>query len=283
MDVSALLLTASGRVRSDDDFVFYNQPVHAASAGAVRQDGNAVTVELPRVEPQIDRVVIGASADGGTFGQVPGLQLRVTGPDGAELAVFSITDATSETAFLFGEFYRRADAWKFRAVGQGYATGLAGLATDFGISVDESPTDTPAQSHTGPQAPGAAGYGPPHTPPRPSPRRATPNRSRRRRRPPGRTPSPRAAGAGRGRVRRGGSAATPARIRPTRHQHTRRPGAAGSGLQPTARAPAGTGRRAVRPTARAAGAGRGGYGAPAGYPGQAPAGAGFPGPEARSA
>ncbi len=136
VDVSALL-TASGKVRSDDDFVFYNQPRHAS--GAVAHEGNSLAVALDRVEPAIDKVVIAASADGGTFGQVHGLHVRVTGPDGAELARFDTT-ATTETAFVLGELYRRDGAWKFRAVGQGYASGLAGLATDFGITVDDAPT-----------------------------------------------------------------------------------------------------------------------------------------------
>ncbi|MEU3461031.1 VWA domain-containing protein [Streptomyces sp. NPDC006733] len=144
VDASALLLTGSGRVRSDADFVFYNQPEHPT--GAVRHVGSAasgedvVDVELGRVEPGIERVVLGASADGGTFGQVPGLRLRLLDrATGAELARFDMT-ATTETAFLGGELYRRGDGWKFRAVGQGYASGLAGLAQDFGISVDEEPS-----------------------------------------------------------------------------------------------------------------------------------------------
>lgn len=67
-----------------------------------------------------------------------GLYVRITdAANGAELARFDSTDATVETAFILGELYRRQGAWKFRAVGQGYGTGLEGLATDFGISVDE--------------------------------------------------------------------------------------------------------------------------------------------------
>lgn len=150
MDVSALLLTAAGKVRSDDDFVFCNQPVHPS--GAVRhegrrQDGTGVLetigVTLPGVEEEIGTVVVAASTDG-TFGQVSGLFVRVLDArSGAETARFDATDATSETAFVLGELYRRAGAWKFRAVGQGYASGLAGLATDFGITVDD-PAPAPA-------------------------------------------------------------------------------------------------------------------------------------------
>ncbi|WP_052433113.1 VWA domain-containing protein [Streptacidiphilus carbonis] len=159
VDVSALLLDSSGKVRSDADFVFYNQPQHAS--GSVRYEGkrpqpgemmDAVLLDLAAVEPAVDRIVVGASADGGTFGQVPGLRLRVMTQDGGSVAEFDIEGATSETAFLFGEFYRRGGEWKFRAVGQGYASGLEGLATDFGISVegDEQPAQQPP-----------AGFGPP--------------------------------------------------------------------------------------------------------------------------
>lgn len=152
-DASALLLTG-GRVRSDADFVFYNQPAHAS--GAVRHegkrgDGGSVTdvllVDLARVEPAVDTIVLAASAEGGSFGQVPGLYVRVADArGGAEIARYDSDDATVETAFVLGEFYRRQGGWKFRAVGQGYGTGLAGLATDFGISVD----DTPARPASGP-------------------------------------------------------------------------------------------------------------------------------------
>ncbi|MFI1252569.1 TerD family protein [Streptomyces netropsis] len=144
VDASALLL-AAGKVRSDADFVFYNQAVH--SSGAVRHEGkrpagdavtDTLTVDLAAVEPAIETVVLAASADGGSFGQVPGLHIRVfDAAGGAELARFDSTDATVETAFVLGELYRRQGEWKFRAVGQGYGSGLAGLATDFGISVDE--------------------------------------------------------------------------------------------------------------------------------------------------
>ncbi|MEU2025144.1 TerD family protein [Streptomyces sp. NPDC016469] len=150
VDASALLLTAGGRVRSDDDFVFYNQPVHPR--GAVRhegrrQDGTGVVetiqVSLAAVEEDIATVVLAASTDG-TFGRVSGLYIRVLdAATGAETARFDPVDATTETAFVLGELYRRGGAWKFRAVGQGYASGLAGLATDFGITVDEPAAPAP--------------------------------------------------------------------------------------------------------------------------------------------
>ncbi|REK85961.1 TerD family protein, partial [Streptomyces inhibens] len=152
VDASALLLM-SGKVRDDRDFVFYNQAVHAS--GAVRHEGkrpaggaltDSLTVALASVEPAIDKVVLAASADGGTFGSVPGLYIRVLdAASGAEIARFDSQDATTESAFVLGELYRRQGAWKFRAVGQGYDTGLAGLATDFGISVEEPQTPQPPQ------------------------------------------------------------------------------------------------------------------------------------------
>ncbi|NEB82164.1 Tellurium resistance [Streptomyces sp. SID14478] len=165
-DASALLLVA-GKVRSDADFVFYNQPAHAS--GAVRHEGkntadgvvtDTLFVDLARVEPVIERVVLAASADGGTFGQVPGLYVRVVDAAvGTEIARFDSGDATVETAFVLGELYRRQGAWKFRAVGQGYDSGLAGLATDYGITVDEpqraEPTPAPVAAPVTP-APAAA-------------------------------------------------------------------------------------------------------------------------------
>ncbi|MFI8914416.1 TerD family protein [Streptomyces sp. NPDC053513] len=148
VDASALLLGPSGRVRSDEDFVFYNQPRHPS--GLVRRlpkkrdsEGLTDTVEadLAALDVSVDRVVIAASSDGGTFRSVADLRILLYDAAGAErepLALFDVTAETGEeTAVICGELYRRGDGWKFRAVGQGYPTGLVGLATDFGISVDE--------------------------------------------------------------------------------------------------------------------------------------------------
>lgn len=150
-DASALLLVG-GKVRSDADFVFYNQPAHAS--GAVRHEGkrnaggqvtDALLVDLTRVEPGIETVILAASSDGGTFGQIPGLYIEVKdAAQGTVAARFDSTGATTETAFVLGEFYRRQGAWKFRAVGQGYSSGLEGLATDYGITVDEPQHTAPA-------------------------------------------------------------------------------------------------------------------------------------------
>jgi stress response protein SCP2 len=160
VDASALLLGENGRVGSDDDFVFYNQPHHAS--GAVRHTGKSgyndtIEVRLAALAASVDRVALVASAESGSFGQVPGLRIVITdAASGGELAGFAMSTA-DETAVQCGELYRRAGGWKFRAVGQGWTTGLAGLATDFGISVaEEEPTA---------QAPAAVPPPPPPPPP----------------------------------------------------------------------------------------------------------------------
>ncbi|MEV6054797.1 TerD family protein [Streptomyces sp. NPDC052107] len=177
-DASALLL-ATGKVRSDEDFVFYNQPAHPS--GAVRHEGkrtaaagvtDTLSVDLARVEGAIERIVLAASADGGTFGQVPGLYIEVTDAvSGQAVARFDSPGATVETAFVLGEFYRRQGGWKFRAVGQGYGSGLEGLATDFGITVDEPQQAAPpaAPRPATPPPPTAAAPVPPPPPPAPTP------------------------------------------------------------------------------------------------------------------
>ncbi|UCM89064.1 VWA domain-containing protein [Streptomyces marincola] len=165
-DASALLLTGDGKVRGDGDFVFYNQPVHAS--GAVRHAGkrpgaDAVEVDLRALEPGIERVVLAASADGGTFGELSGLRLVLSDAvGGAELARFDMS-AERETAFVGGELYLRNGQWKFRAVGQGYDTGLEGLATDFGIAVEEEEPEAPAPAPAPVQVPV------PPAPPAPAP------------------------------------------------------------------------------------------------------------------
>ncbi|MFF9807901.1 TerD family protein [Streptomyces coeruleorubidus] len=175
-DASALLLV-SGKVRSDADFVFYNQPAH--SSGAIRHEGKRNTdgrvtdtlfVDLARVEPEIETIVLAASSDGGAFGQVPGLYIEVQDATReTPVARFDNPGATTETAFVLGEFYRRQGAWKFRAVGQGYSSGLEGLATDYGITVDEpqqaAPAPVPAAAPAPPVAAPSAHTPPPAAPP----------------------------------------------------------------------------------------------------------------------
>ena len=164
VDASALLLGEDGQVRSDDDFIFYNQPRHPSGlvrhlAKAREADGLRDTVEadLTALDPSVDRVLLAASADGGTFADVQDLRLLLhdgTDSAGTPVARFDIEAETgSETAMVCGELYRRDDGWKFRALGQGYDTGLIGLATEYGISVDESEPSQetpPPESDPGP-------------------------------------------------------------------------------------------------------------------------------------
>ncbi|MDX3057144.1 TerD family protein [Streptomyces sp. NE06-03E] len=159
VDASALLIGPDGRVRSDEDFVFYNQPRHPS--GLVRRlpkrsspEGLTDTIEadLSSLDPSVDQVVIAASCDEEAFERVTDLRISLydaASADGEPLAVFDVRAETGEeTAVICGELYRRGDGWKFRAVGQGYPTGLVGLATAFGISVDEAE----AASEPGPAA-----------------------------------------------------------------------------------------------------------------------------------
>lgn len=182
VDASALLLGASGRVRSDEDFVFYNQPRHPS--GLVRRlpkrsipEGLTDTIEadLGALDASVDQVVIAASSDGAAFEQVPDLRILLFDAafaDGDPLAVFDVRPETGEeTAIICGELYRRGEGWKFRAVGQGYPTGLIGLATAFGISVDESEAANgaePADDAQAPAAPAAPGPLPAAVPPPPA-------------------------------------------------------------------------------------------------------------------
>jgi stress response protein SCP2 len=144
-DVSVLLVGADGRVRGDADFFFYNNP--AAADGSVQLLGKTptangsedrISLDLTAVPPGVERIVVGASRYGGArFGDLEGLGVTLADSAGEVLLGFSIDDAGVESAFIFGELYRRGESWKFRAVGQGYETGLAGLATDFGIDVED--------------------------------------------------------------------------------------------------------------------------------------------------
>ncbi|MEW2513124.1 TerD family protein [Streptomyces sp. NPDC046870] len=147
LDVSGLLLTGDGKVRSDDDFIFYNQPtgpgVTYRSGGGTAPD--AVTVDTAAVPPEIEKIVVTASPDaaGQTFrGIEPTATIR-DADGGAVLATFTPPQLGDETALVVVEIYRRGGQWKARAVGQGYANGLAGIATDFGVTVEE-PAAAPA-------------------------------------------------------------------------------------------------------------------------------------------
>ncbi|MET7742608.1 TerD family protein [Streptomyces sp. NPDC005385] len=150
-DVSVLLLTADGQVRSDADFYFYNNPV--APDGSVQLLGKAptdggsedrITFDLSAIPPRVERIVVAASRhEGAGFGELDDLRMSVADASGEGLLRFSVEEAGAVGALLFGEFYRRSGDWKFRAIGQGYGSGLAGLATDFGVDIDDAAEPEP--------------------------------------------------------------------------------------------------------------------------------------------
>ncbi|MFI6142823.1 TerD family protein [Streptomyces griseus] len=174
LDVSGLLLTADGKVRSDDDFIFYNQPsgpgVTYRSGGGSAPD--AIVVDTAAVPPGIEKIVVTASPDaaGQTFQGVEPTATVRNADDGSALATFTPPRLGTETALVVIEIYLRNGAWKARAVGQGYANGLAGIATDFGVSVEEpaAPVAPPAPTAPAPVAPVATPVDPRIAPPAPA-------------------------------------------------------------------------------------------------------------------
>lgn len=164
LDASALLCGADGKVGSDRNFVFFNNL--RSPDGSVRHQGGSgggpdreqIEVRLAEVSADVEKIVFAvaiydAAQRRQNFGQVRGAYVRVTDPDGgAEVARYDVASvAGSETAMVFGELYRHGADWKFRAVGQGYAAGLAGIATDFGVDVLQ-----PAPAPAVPPAPASA-------------------------------------------------------------------------------------------------------------------------------
>jgi stress response protein SCP2 len=170
LDVSGLLIAANGKVRSDADFIFYNQPsgpgVTYRSGGGTAPD--SIIVDTASVPAEIEKIVITASPDapGASFsGSEPTATISDTEGD-AVIATFTPPRLSSETALLVAEVYRRGGGWKVRAVGQGYANGLAGIATDFGVRVDEPEQSAPPAT-TPAAAPAAAAPAAGRTPPPP--------------------------------------------------------------------------------------------------------------------
>lgn len=151
LDASALLVDEAGKVLSDEHFVFYNNltspdgsVTHAGDNRTGEGDGDdeVIRVELTEVPAGVKRIVVpvsihDADARGQNFGQVSNAFIRIVNADnGIELARYDLSeDASSETSMIFGELYRHNSEWKFRAVGQGYASGLAGIARDYGVNV----------------------------------------------------------------------------------------------------------------------------------------------------
>ncbi|MEU3978409.1 TerD family protein [Streptomyces bacillaris] len=171
LDVSGLLLTADGKVRSDDDFIFYNQP---SGPGVTYRGGggsapDAIVVDTTAVPPGIEKIVVTASPDaaGQTFQGIEPTATVRNADDGTPLATFTPPQLSNETALVVIEIYLRNGAWKARAVGQGYANGLAGIATDFGVSVEDEPAAPPVPA-AAPPAPVAAPVDPRIAPPAPA-------------------------------------------------------------------------------------------------------------------
>lgn len=151
LDGSVFLLNASGKVRSDSDFIFYNNKTSADGSvehagdnttGAGDGDDETVKIDLSKVPAEVDKIAVcvtihEAETRNQNFGQVSKAYIRVmNAAGGAEIARYDLSeDASTDTAMIFGEVYRHGSDWKFKAVGQGYAGGLAPLARNYGVNV----------------------------------------------------------------------------------------------------------------------------------------------------
>jgi tellurium resistance protein TerD len=151
LDASALILGADGKILSDSHFIFFNNL--KSPDGSVEHTGDNLTgegegddevikVDVSAVPAEVDKITVAVSiydaeARGQSFGQVRNAFIRVVNQDGgAEITRYDLSeDASTETAMIFGELYRNGAEWKFRAVGQGYSTGLRGIAQDYGVNV----------------------------------------------------------------------------------------------------------------------------------------------------
>ena len=149
LDGSAFLLKADGKARSDSDFIFYNNAkstegsvTHLGdnTSGAGEGDDEKISIDLSLVPADIEKVTIGvtiheAETRKQNFGMVSKAYIRCLDANGdKELARYDLSeDSSTETAMIFGEIYRAGAEWKFKAIGQGFAGGLAPLARSFGI------------------------------------------------------------------------------------------------------------------------------------------------------
>ncbi len=158
-DLSALLVTDNGKVRTDADFAFFNQPtgpgVQLQPAGPGQPAAVAVSLnQVPADIAQI-RAVITLEDSAGSFGQLPAPSATITDGSGNTLYEYRIDGLSSESVVIAIELYRRQGSWKVRAVGQGYAGGFAALVTDHGVRVDD-PTPTAAPPPSRPAYPSSA-------------------------------------------------------------------------------------------------------------------------------
>jgi len=151
LDASALLVGTSGKILSDGHFVFFNNltspdgsVVHTGDnlTGDGDGDDETINVDLAKLSSDVVSIVFPVSIYDAdvrhqSFGQVTNAYIRVVDAHTKiELARYDLSeDASSETAMIFGELYRRGEEWKFRAVGQGYTSGLRGIAIDYGVNV----------------------------------------------------------------------------------------------------------------------------------------------------
>lgn len=149
LDGSAFLLKADGKVRADSDFIFYNNVKSTDgsvnhlgdnTSGAGEGDDEKISIDLTLVPVEIEKIIVGvtihdAEARKQNFGMVSKAYIRcIDGNGDKELARYDLSeDSSTETAMIFGEIYRSGAEWKFKAIGQGFAGGLAPLARSFGI------------------------------------------------------------------------------------------------------------------------------------------------------
>jgi tellurium resistance protein TerD len=151
LDASAFLLGASGKVRSDADFIFYNQL--KSSCGSVQHTGDNLTgagegddevimIDLGRVPAEVQKVAFTVTIHEAeqrrqNFGQVMNAYIRIVNAETqVEIARYDLAeDASTETAMIFGELYRHSGEWRFSAVGQGYVGGLAAMCRQYGINI----------------------------------------------------------------------------------------------------------------------------------------------------
>lgn len=192
-DLSALLVTETGKVRTDADFVFYNQP---NGPGVSLQPGAGIgtlSINLAAVPVDISQVRAVITLDNGTFGAVAPPVARVAA-NGAPVYQYRIEGLSSESIVIALEVYRRGGDWKVRAVGQGYAGGFAALVTDHGVSVDDAPAAAPPPvQNSAPQQPPAPSYPPPQQPAPaayPPPQQPAPNQQPAYNQQPGNTAAP---------------------------------------------------------------------------------------------